>query len=328
MRISVIIPSYKRSFHLKRCLTAVSSQKRPADEVLVVAREGDEETLDVVSAFRHNVDTLRIVGVAESGVIAALNSGLDKAKGDLLVFTDDDSEAQADWLERIHASFSDEAIGAVGGRDWLQLPHEPAKFRPSEVVHVGALSWYGKQYGNHHCPLRGHTKKVMFLKGVNMALRRSALGSYRVDTCLHGSGAQVGWEIDLCLRIRNSGFDVVFDDRILVKHYCAPRLAGDCRDDLTGPVLPDLCFNNHYLIGKHFGLRRSLAHFCNSILLGSRHMPGLVASVKWTVKGDRRVWRRLWQIAVIALAGFRAGRHARTGARQSGIDLQATQPAA
>jgi glycosyltransferase involved in cell wall biosynthesis len=328
MKVSVIIPSYKRPSHLMRCLAAVSSQNRMPDEVLVIIRDGDRETLDVVSAFRANLDALRTVRVGYPGVIAALNCGLDNANGDVLVFTDDDSEAQADWLERIHASFSGETVGAVGGRDWLQLPLEPAKFHPSEVANIGVLSWYGKQHGNHHCPLRGHTKKVMFLKGVNMAVRRSALGSYRVDTCLHGSAAQPGWEIDLCLQIRNAGFDVVFDDRILVKHYCAPRLAGDGRDDLTGPVFLNLCFNNHYLIAKHFDIRWSLAYLFNSTVLGCRHMPGLVASVKWTFKSDRGVWRRMRQMTDIALTGFRAGRRAGAGTHRSGIDLRATQPAA
>jgi glycosyltransferase involved in cell wall biosynthesis len=327
VKISVIIPSYQRPSYLQRCLTAVWSQRRPADEVLVVAREGDEETSKVVSDFRH-VDTLQTVRVSEPGVIAAVNCGLDSAKGDLLVLTDDDSQAQDDWLDRIHASFSDEAIGAVGGRDWLQVPQEPAKSQPSEVARVGVLSWYGKRYGNHHCPLRGHAKKVMFLKGVNMALRRSALGSYRIDAYLRGSGAQVGWEIDLCSQVRNSGFAVLFDDRILVKHYCAPRLAYDHREDPMGPVFRDVCFNNHYLIAKHFGIYRSSAHLCNSILLGSRHVPGLLASVKWTLKGDRGLFKRSWEMAGIARAAFRAGRYARADARQSAIDLQAAQRAA
>ena len=152
-----------------------------------------------------------------------MNRGLDSAPGDLLVFTDDDAEPQLDWLERIEASFADASIGAVGGRDWLQDPDEPALFRPCPVSRVGVLTWYGAQYGNHHCPLRGHTKRVMFLKGVNMAFRRRALGSYRIDTSLRGSGAQVGSELDLCSQTRQAGFDVLFDDRILVKHYSSPR---------------------------------------------------------------------------------------------------------
>ena len=63
-----------------------------------------------------------------------MNRGLDSARGDLVVFTDDDAEAQADWLERIEAKFADPSVGAVGGRDWIQLPDEPALFRPAPVA--------------------------------------------------------------------------------------------------------------------------------------------------------------------------------------------------
>jgi hypothetical protein len=248
-----------------------------------------------------------------------MNCGLDNAKGEMLVFTDDDAEPQVDWLERLESSFADPLVGAVGGRDWLQLPDEPALFRPAPVSRVGVLTWYGTQYGNHHCPLRGHTKKVMFLKGVNMAFRRCALASYRIDSTLRGTGAQVGSEVDLCVQTRRAGFDVLFDDRILVKHYCSPRPAGEDRNQLVGPLFPDICFNHHYLMAKCFGLHRALAYFCNERLLGSRPMPGLLAGVKWHLKGDRAVWKRLSLMASVAAEGFREGRRARALVRQAGL---------
>jgi glycosyltransferase involved in cell wall biosynthesis len=322
MKVTIIIPSFKRPFDLQRCLEGVARQTRPADEVLVVIREDDTETSNVVSRLQPKIPVLRIVLITEPGVIAALNCGLDNAMGDLLVFTDDDAEPELDWLARVETSFDDASIGAVGGRDWLQLPDEPGLFRPAPVSRVGILTWYGGQRGNHHCPLRGHTRKVMFLKGVNMAFRRHALGSYRIDTTLHGSGAQAGYELDLCLQTREAGFDVLFDDRILVKHYASPRPGGEDRAQLSGFLFPDISFNNHYLIAKRFGLSRALAYFCNERLLGSRPMPGLLACLKWYFRGDRHALRRLVQASRSGLAGFRAGRHARAMARQDRAKLK------
>jgi glycosyltransferase involved in cell wall biosynthesis len=327
LKVSVIIPSYKRPSDLKRCLVAVALQTRPADEILVVTRDGDAEALQVMFATHQELNGLRVVYVAEPGLIAALNCGLDNATGDILVFTDDDAEAQADWLERIEASFTDAAIGAVGGRDWLQLPLEPALFRPPQVAQVGVLSWYGTLYGNHHCPVRGHRKRVMFLKGVNMAFRRTTLGSFRIDTSLRGSGAQVGTELDLCMHVRRSGFAVIFEDRIVVKHHCAARPTGDDRNDMAGPVRLDISYNVHYLIAKHFSLCWSLVHLCNSLLLGSRFRPGLLASLKWAFKGDGFVLRRLLDTIPMALSGFHTGRHARKAARPNSADLH-TAPSA
>jgi glycosyltransferase involved in cell wall biosynthesis len=322
MKLSVIIPSYQRPLDLKRCLAALAVQSRPADEVLVVVRDGDVDTLEVGSAYRESMKSLNVIRVDRPGLIAALNCGMESATGDILVFTDDDSEAPPNWLELIEASFSDPKIGAVGGRDWLQFPEEIPRFLRPEVEYVGVLSWYGKLHGNHHRPLRGHKREVMFLKGVNMAFRRDALGTYRIDTNLHGSGSQVGSEIDLCGYVRAMGFKVLFDDRILVKHYSAPRPKDDVRTDLTGPVWRDACFNTHYLIAKHFGLHKSLAYFCHGRLVGSLYMPGLFASLRWSLKGGWSIWKRLWQMTSAALAGFLAGRRMRADANRSTSDLQ------
>lgn len=316
MKVTVIIPSFKRPFDLRRCLEAVARQTRPADEVLVVGRDEDSETLNVVSMFHSQMSMLRTVLSSGPGLITAMNCGLDNARGDLLVFTDDDAEPQNDWLERIEAVFADPSIGAVGGRDWLQLPDELSRFRPRSVSHVGVLTWYGALYGNHHCPLRGHAKKVMFLKGVNMAFRRHALGTHRIDTNLRGSGSQVGSEMDLCLRIRQAGFDVVFDDRILVKHYSSPRGAGDERNDLTGRMFSDICFNYQYVVAKGCTPWQALAYFCHERLLGSRPMPGLLAWIKWRFKGDRLATQRLCVGASTGCEGFRAGYRARAMERQ------------
>jgi len=322
LKVTVIIPSFKRPVDLQRCLEAVAVQSRPADEVLVVVREDDPETSNVVLRLRPKIPALSIVSVTEPGVIAALNCGLDNAVGDLLVFTDDDAEPEVDWLARIETSFDDASIGAVGGRDWLQLPDEPSLFRPAPASRIGVLTWYGAQYGNHHCPLSDHTKRVMFLKGVNAAFRRRALGPYRIDVSLHGSGAQAGWEMDLCLQIRQAGFDVLFDDRILVKHYSSPRVTGEDRNQLMGSVFADICFNNHYLIAKRLGLFQALVYFCNERLLGSRPLPGLLACVKWYFRGDRYAWQRFAQMARTGLAGFRMGRQARALALQNGAKLK------
>jgi glycosyltransferase involved in cell wall biosynthesis len=322
MKVTVIIPSFQRPSDLQRCLEAIALQSRPADEILVIVRENDWETSNIVSALQPKLSSLRAVTVTEPGLIAAMNCGLDCASGDILVFTDDDSEAQVNWLASIEASFADASIGAVGGRDWLQLPDEPVLFQPALVSRVGVLTWYGAMYGNHHCPLRGRRKKVMFLKGVNMALHRRALGSYRIDRTLRGSGAQAGSELDLCLQIRDAGFDVLFDDQILVKHYSSPRGDGEDRNQKLGSVFADICFNNQYLVAKRFGLARAVAHFCNERLLGSRWAPGLFAGLKWRLKGDACVWRRMVQTARSGWDGFRMGRRARSLFRLNSAKLK------
>jgi hypothetical protein len=153
-------------------------------------------------------------------------------------------------------------------------------------------------------------QKVMFLKGVNCAIRKSALNSYRIDRSLRGSGAQWGWELDLCMHIRNRGFDLVFDDRILVKHFASERPVSDNRNDCV-VVGSDIRFNKHYLVAKHFDFSSGLMHLCSDLLFGRRPAPGLLACVKWTIKGGEGYFRLLHDQALLAFAAFGSGRRAR-----------------
>jgi len=121
----------------------------------------------------------------------------------------------------------------------------------------------------------------------------------------------------LCMYIRSKNFDVVFDDRILVKHYASPRPEFDKRQDTT-TVHPDIRFNRNYLIAKHCNRGQSLLHLGGDMLLGHRFAPGLLAGVKWTLRGDVAVWRRLFEQAKQAFAGFRAGRRAQAQRTLSG----------
>ena len=318
MNVTVIIPSHRRPLDLRRCLNGIKLQARKANEILVVARPDDAETLETISEWSHELAGLRCVRVDEPGLVAALNRGLDCATGDILVLTDDDSEAYPDWLESIEAIFQRDAkIGAVGGRDWIQLPLEPSLFDPPTVRRIGCLSWSGKMNGNHHCRLEGHTQKVQFLKGVNLAMRRQALDSCRIDTSLRGSGAQWGSEIDLCSQLRKKGFDIVFDDRILVKHYGSPRPDSDNRKD-SRVMSPNLRFNRHYLVAKHFNLYLSLMHLWSDLLLGRRPAPGLLSCIKWSLKGDRGVAWDLFKQTPVVFAGFASGRRARAAGKRAG----------
>ena len=59
--ISIIVPSFKRPRDLRRCLEAIAIQSRTADEVLVVGREDDRETVELVGALQADLPALRLV---------------------------------------------------------------------------------------------------------------------------------------------------------------------------------------------------------------------------------------------------------------------------
>jgi cellulose synthase/poly-beta-1,6-N-acetylglucosamine synthase-like glycosyltransferase len=195
-------------------------------QVLVVARDVDEETQSVAAAFAERLP-LEIVKVSEPGVVQAMNAGMAVAKGKILAITDDDAAPHADWTERLLTYYeADPRIGGVGGQDWIHTP-EGAVIKGRKHL-VGRVQWFGRIVGNHHLGA-GPAREVDILKGVNISFRRSAIDGLRFDTRLRGQGAQTHWEICICLAVKNRGWKLIYDPAVAVDHYPAPRADFDQR---------------------------------------------------------------------------------------------------
>jgi glycosyltransferase involved in cell wall biosynthesis len=105
MKVTVLIPTYRRPADLVRCLAALQRQSRAPDEVVVVARADDDATHTCLRdpAVPGRLP-LVIAPVGVPGQVAALNRGLDAASGDVIAITDDDAAPHVDWVARIAAA--------------------------------------------------------------------------------------------------------------------------------------------------------------------------------------------------------------------------------
>jgi cellulose synthase/poly-beta-1,6-N-acetylglucosamine synthase-like glycosyltransferase len=306
MKVSVIVPSYRRVKDLARCLTALRQQIRPADEVVVVVRDTDTETWTFLESFEVGSLPLKTAKVTVTGVIAAMNVGMATAQEDILAFTDDDAAPHADWLQRIEAHFLDnDQVGGVGGRDIIQRS-EPW-FRGEREV-VGRLQWYGRLIGEHHRGI-GQAREVDILKGVNMSFRRAAIADLRFDDRLLGTGAQVHFEVAFCLALKRKGWTLIYDPKILVDHYVAQRFDEDQRDRFNSVAFANAVHNETLALLEHFSGVQQIAFWIWALILGSRQSFGIaqwlrmlpsegkLAGYKWWASMQGRwqglkTWRR------------------------------------
>lgn len=239
------------------------------------------------------------VPVQQVGVVAAMNAGWAVADGDVVALTDDDSAPHADWLAKIASCFdSNPGVGAVGGRDLIG----GAVAQPG-TRDVGRLTWWGRMIGGHHQG-EGEARSVDFLKGVNMAIRRCATPRPPFDTALRGRGAQVHWEIDVCLALQLSGWSLVYDPQILVDHYPAQRHDSDQRVGFHADAEFDRVHNETMVLMRHLPSVRRAVYRCYMALVGTRENVGLVQAVRLFLKGDTHAAARL----VAGQAGRAEGR--------------------
>lgn len=113
LRISVIIPAYNAEDTIEKCLNAISHQTFPRkDYEIVVVDDGSlDNTKDIIGKF----PDIFYIWQSNKGPSAARNAGAQKARGEIIVYTDSDCIAKPDWLEKMIKPFDDpEVIGAKG----------------------------------------------------------------------------------------------------------------------------------------------------------------------------------------------------------------------
>jgi len=279
--ISVIVPSWRRPEELQRCLRALASQRLRPLEVVVGARSGDDETIRVAEALGRAAG-LHVITVAakEPGVIAAMSAALSRCSGEIIALTDDDAEPRPDWLERLAAALGNPRVGGAGGRDWQ--PTERA-----DRADVGRVQWFGRVIGNHHLGA-GPARAVDVLKGVNMAIRAPLLRPTGFDGRMRGAGAQMFWELALCLPIRRAGWTLVYDPAIAVEHHIAVRHDADQRHRgvfAAGPQV-DAVHNETLVLLEHLRAPGRVAFLLWAMLVGTRLEPGVAQVPRLLLRGD------------------------------------------
>lgn len=117
MKVSIVIPTHHRPEKLKETIKGLRSQDFPTEDYeILVVDDGSVPavTLDQDLVVSPTVRLFRLEGVERS---AARNAGAKDARGELLIFVDDDISVQTDFIRvhwEAHQEFKDALIiGAI-----------------------------------------------------------------------------------------------------------------------------------------------------------------------------------------------------------------------
>ncbi|KAB7671732.1 glycosyltransferase family 2 protein [Bacillus sp. B1-b2] len=281
METSVIIPTFKRTGDLRRCLIGLERQMIRPDEVIVVVRDTDIETKNFIKGFSSSL-TIKTVFVTMPGQVAALNKGLQSALGEYLCILDDDTIPHTDWLKRIIEIFKQSIeVGGVGGRDWVY--HGTTREEGEKDV-VGKVLWYGKVVGNHHLGY-GNPRDVEVLKGANMSYRSEAIKGLKFDERLLGNGAQVHNDLAFSLSVKKKGWRLIYDPSVSVNHYPADRFDSDQRNIFNKDAYYFSVYNETLILKEFFDTRiRKITFILWSLIIGTSEKPGLLQVIRLASK--------------------------------------------
>ena len=142
--VSVVIPTRNRARILERTLPAICEQQFPGFwEVIVVDDGSTDETANLVgrcSSVYHEKVVIQYVRSQGRGANAARNTGINLARGQIIVLSDDDVLVPPDWLEKLTAPIregkAEVTVGPVILEPSLRLPGKHPNELAALVTHV------------------------------------------------------------------------------------------------------------------------------------------------------------------------------------------------
>ncbi|NJO41830.1 MAG: glycosyltransferase family 2 protein [Cyanobacteria bacterium CRU_2_1] len=248
--ISIIIPTYGREEVLRETIANVIQQDYLNYEVLIVDQTLKHEPETQVYLKRlASEQKIRLFQVEWASLPGARNFGVRRAKGEIVLFLDDDVQLPDGFLKaHIQNYLENPDIGAVAGRvfDRMKLadaiPGLQIEYLPPEAMDPG-IAWY-------HINLV-HTIKpqqVLTARGCNMSFRRDIFEKYDVWFDERFRGSAVREESDFCLRIRKTGLKIWYDPQANLIHL--GEETGGCHDISTRSFKYQVTFyHNHFLMG-------------------------------------------------------------------------------
>ena len=217
--ISVILCTYNRAESLRAALSSLWEMTVPTRiewELLVVDNNSKDHTKQVVDEYRQSSPCpVRYLYEARQGKSFALNAGVQAARGEILVFTDDDVTFAETWLTEIYNAFERDKCDAVGGKivsvwglpkpSWLATE---GPYRPMAVI-------VEFDHGEEPCPLRVPPF------GANMAIRKVVFdknGLFRTDLGPTAGKLMRGEDTELCGRLLREGGVIQYAPKAIVYH--------------------------------------------------------------------------------------------------------------
>jgi glycosyltransferase involved in cell wall biosynthesis len=111
--VTVVVTAYNRVAYLKRAVRSALSQTHDEVQVVVVDDGSSVDLAPILDEFRARVELVR---KSNGGLASARNFGIARAKGEFLLFLDDDDFLQPTAVEALLRGLDDSGAAWVAGR--------------------------------------------------------------------------------------------------------------------------------------------------------------------------------------------------------------------
>jgi len=222
-KVSVLIPSKDNPGILKRCVDSIKEKSAYGNYELIIIENNstERETFEYYEELQKDSKVKLVVydaGSSGFNFSAINNFGAASAEGEFLMFLNNDTEIiTPSWMEELASNAARREVGAVGCK--LYYPDRT-------IQHAGVVIGIGGSAGHVFLGMDGarsgylHRASIQMdvsaVTAAAMMMRRNVFeeaGGFNEDLAVAFN------DIDLCLRLREMGYLVVYDPFCEIMHY-------------------------------------------------------------------------------------------------------------
>ena len=251
--VTVLIITYRRPHTLRLVLEGLKRQSYRDFELVVVIKEPCDEANKLLEDYGR-VYCLNVV-IQKSGFAPeAFDMGIEVARGQIIVFLDDDAVPESNWLEAHVKTYDEhEGLGGVAGNDILAKIASDGSLVPLPELTVSStklyldwmkhnyisrplrrmsnwLTFFGRDGLVHHNPkallkdeLKESVPSLLFL-GANMSVKKEAIKGFRLSESL--TVTSFLFEQHLSYPILQRGYNIIYNPDPKVWHIVHPESLG------------------------------------------------------------------------------------------------------
>ncbi|HVB17042.1 MAG TPA: glycosyltransferase, partial [Stellaceae bacterium] len=211
--VSIVIPAFNKFELTYNCIKAIAEHGAEVPFEIIIVDDGSrDETMLASLAFGRGIRLIR--NRENLGFIRSCNGGFDAARGEYVVFLNNDTEVKARWLDELYQTMQmDPAIGVVGAK--LLYPDGTLQESGGIIWRLGD-GWNCGRGQSADDPQYCYMRDADYVSGAALMIKSSLfaelgkfdehyLPAYYEDT-------------ELCFRARQAGYRVVVQPTSEVVH--------------------------------------------------------------------------------------------------------------